>query len=128
MATERPFTAVLQDILGNVQEIIRAEVRLAKVEIKEEASKAFSSMVWVLVGAVCAAFATTFLLWTIVYAVGLVWPMWAATLVVAAVLGVAGAVILSSGVRQMKHVSTTPERTVETIKENVAWVKQQSTK
>jgi uncharacterized membrane protein YqjE len=128
VATERPFTAVLQDILSNVQEIIRAEVRLAKVEIREEASKAFSSMVWVLVGAVCAAFAVTFLLWTIVYAVGLVWPMWAATLVVAAVLGMAGAVILSSGVRQMKHVSPTPERTVETIKENVAWVKQQSTK
>lgn len=128
MATERSFAAVLQDIMKNVQEIIRAEVRLAKAEIREEASKAFSSMVWVMVGAVCAAFAVTFLLWTIVYAVGLVWPMWAATLAVAVVLGIAGAVTVSSGVRQMKHVNPTPERTVETIKENVAWVKQQSTK
>ena len=128
MATERSFTVVLQDIMRNVQEIIRAEVRLAKAEIREEASKAFSSMVWVMVGAVCAAFALTFLLWTVVYAVGLVWPMWAATLVVAAVLGIAGAVMLSSGIRRMKHVSPTPERTVETIKENVAWVKQQSIK
>ena len=128
MATERSFTVVLQDIMRNVQEIIRAEVRLAKAEIREEASKAFSSMVWVMVGAVCAAFALTFLLWTVVYAVGLVWPMWAATLVVAAVLGIAGAVMLSSGIQRMKHVSPTPERTVETIKENVAWVKQQSIK
>lgn len=128
MATERSFTVVLQDIMRNVQEIIRAEVRLAKAEIREEASKAFSSMVWVMVGAVCAAFALTFLLWTVVYAVGLVWPMWAATLVVAAVLGIAGAVMLSSGIRRMKDVSPTPERTVETMKENVAWVKQQSIK
>ena len=128
MATERSFTVVLQDIMRNVQEIIRAEVRLAKAEIREEASKAFSSMVWAMVGAVCAAFALTFLLWTVVYAVGLVWPMWAATLVVAAVLGIAGAVMLSSGIRRMKDVSPTPERTVETMKENVAWVKQQSIK
>jgi uncharacterized membrane protein YqjE len=128
VATERSFAAVLQDIMRNVQEIIRAEVRLAKAEIREEASKAFSSMVWVIVGAVCAAFAVTFLLWTIVYAVGLVWPMWAATLAVGAVLAIAGAVMLSSGIHRMKQVSPTPERTVETIKENVAWVKQQSTK
>jgi uncharacterized membrane protein YqjE len=128
VATERSFASVLQDILRNVQEIIRAEMRLAKAEIREEASKAFSSMVWVGVGAVCAAFAVTFLLWTIVYAISLVWPMWAATLAVTAVMGIAGAVTLTSGIRQMKRVNPTPERTVETIKENVAWVKQQSTK
>ena len=128
MATERSFAAVLQDILKNVQEIIRAEVHLAKAEIREEASKALSSMVWVLVGGVCSAIAVTFVLWTIVYAVGLVWPMWAATLAVAVVVGIAGAVMLSGGIRQMKHVNPTPERTVETIKENVAWVKQQSIK
>jgi uncharacterized membrane protein YqjE len=128
VATERSLSVVLQDIMRNVQEIIRAEVRLARAEIREEASKAFSSMVWVMVGAVCAAFAMTFLLWTVVYAVGLVWPMWAATLVVAAVLGLAGAVMLSSGISRVTHVSPTPERTVETMKENVAWVKQQSIK
>lgn len=128
MATERSFAVVLQDIMRNVQEIIRAEVRLAKAEIREEASKAFSSMVWVMVGAVCAVFALTFLLWTAVYALGLVWPMWAATLAVGAVLGIAGAVFLTSGISRMKQVNPTPERTVETIKENVAWVKQQSIK
>ena len=128
MAAERSFAAVLQDIMKNVQEIIRAEVRLAKAEVREEASKAFSSLAWVISGAVCAAFAVTFVLWTIVYAVALVWPMWAASLVVALTLGIAASVLLSSGIRRMKQVRPTPERTVETIKENVAWVKQQSTK
>jgi len=128
VAAERSFAAVLQDIMKNVQEIIRAEVRLAKAEVREEASKAFSSLAWVISGAVCAAFAVTFVLWTIVYAVALVWPMWAASLVVALTLGIAASVLLSSGIRRMKQVRPTPERTVETIKENVAWVKQQSTK
>jgi hypothetical protein len=34
---------VIQDILRNVQEIVRAEVRLAKTEMQEEAGKAKSS-------------------------------------------------------------------------------------
>lgn len=128
MAAERSIAAVLQDIMRNVQEIVRAEVCLAKVEIREEASKAFSSMVWVIAGAVCAAFAVTFVLWTIVYAVALVWPLWVATAVVGVTLAIAASLLLSGGVRRMKHVSPTPERTVETIKENLAWVKQQSTR
>ena len=114
--------------MRNVHEIIRAEVRLAKAEIREEATKAFSSIAWVTAGAVGAAFALAFVLWTVVYAVALVWPMWAATLTVGVTLGIAASVLLSSGLRRMKHVSPSPERTVETIKENVAWVKQQSTK
>jgi Putative Actinobacterial Holin-X, holin superfamily III len=124
VASERSISAVLQDILRNVQEIIRAEVKLAKAEVGAEARKALASAVWVIVGSVCAALAVTFALWTIAYAVGLIWPMWAATLSVAVVLGLAASVLLASGIRRLKLVKPTPERTVETIKENVAWVRQ----
>ena len=37
---ERTIASLLKDIVGNVQQIIRAEVRLAKVEVAEELSKA----------------------------------------------------------------------------------------
>ena len=33
---ERPMTEVLKDIIGNVQEMVRSEVRLARVEIRDE--------------------------------------------------------------------------------------------
>ena len=39
-AEDRSFSDVVQDILRNVQEIVRSEVRLAKTEIREEAVKA----------------------------------------------------------------------------------------
>jgi hypothetical protein len=38
--TQRSVPEVLQDIVSNLQDIIRSEFRLAKTEIKEEASKA----------------------------------------------------------------------------------------
>ena len=41
----RPISAVLHDILGNVQDIVRSEVRLAKVELREEMTKSRSAAV-----------------------------------------------------------------------------------
>ena len=39
MAEERSVSDVLQDILRNVQDMVRSEIRLAKVEIREEVSE-----------------------------------------------------------------------------------------
>jgi len=109
-----------------VQEIVRSEVRLAKVEIKEEAIKAKSSGAMLGAGAITAIFAALFLLLTIVFALSLVIPIWAAALAVGVVLSIAAGVMLMSGMNLFKRIHPTPQRTVETIKENVEWAKQQT--
>jgi urea transporter len=126
MTGDRPISALLQDILQNTQEIVRSEVRLARVELGQEVSKAVSSALWVIGGAVVTLFASFFALWSVVYALSLAWPMWAAALFVAAGLAASGGVLLAIGVRRLKHVHPSPERTVETIKETVEWVKASS--
>ena len=123
-AGDRSLSDVLQDIIRNVQEIVRSEVRLAKTEIREEAAKARSSMLLLAAGAVTAIFAIVFLLLTIVYALTLVTPGWAAALIVGTVLAVVASVMLTAGVRRFKQIHPTPERTIETMKENVEWAKQ----
>jgi uncharacterized membrane protein YqjE len=123
---ERSLSNVLQDVVRNVQEIVRSEVRLAKVEIEEEAIKAKSSVAMLGAGAVTAVFAVLFLLLTIVFALSLVIPIWAAALAVGVVLSIAAGVMLMSGMNLFKRIHPTPQRTVETIKENVEWAKQQT--
>jgi uncharacterized membrane protein YqjE len=103
---------------------VRSEVRLAKTEILEEAAKAKSSTLLLGAGAVTAIFAMLFFLLMIVYALTLVIPSWAAALIVGAALAVVASVMLTAGVRRFKQIHPTPERTVETIKENVEWAKQ----
>ena len=125
-ASERPVSDVLQDIVRNLQEIVRSEVRLAKTEIREEAAKARSAGVWVAVGVLATLFAVLFVLLMIVYALSTVMPNWAAALVVAVGLAVVGGAALRAGVKRFQFVHPTPERTVESLKENVEWVKQQS--
>lgn len=123
---ERSFSDVLQDVVRNVQEIVRSEVRLAKAEIKDEAIKAKSSVAMLGAGAVMAVFAVLFLLLTIVFALSLVIPIWAAALAVGVVLSIAAGVMLMSGMNLFKQIHPAPQRTVETIKENVEWAKQQT--
>jgi uncharacterized membrane protein YqjE len=129
MAVEdRSFSDVMQDIVHNVQEIVRSEVRLAKTEIGEEAAKAKSSAVLLGAGAVTAIFATFYLLFTIFQALALLMPPWAAALIVGAALAIVATLMLMAGVRRFKQIHPAPERTVETIKENVEWAKQQQAK
>ena len=86
-AADRSFSDVLQSIVRNVQEIVRSEVRLAKTEIREEAVKAKSASLFLGAGAVMAIFAILFLLVTIVFALSLVMPSWAAALIVGVATG-----------------------------------------
>jgi hypothetical protein len=123
---DRSLSDVFQDIVRNVQEIIRAEISLAKIEVREEASKAISSLAWTIGGALSGIFGVIFILWTAAYALSLIWPMWLATLVVGAVLALAAIGLFFIGIRRLREIHPTPERTVQTIKENVAWVRQSS--
>ncbi len=52
VAEERSVSDVLQDILRNLQEMVRSEIRLAKVEIRGEVKRAVSSGVWIAAGGV----------------------------------------------------------------------------
>ena len=111
MIEDRSISEVVRDLLRNVQDMFRAEVRLAKAEIRKEATHAASSAVWVIAGVVVALTACTFLLWTTAYALATQMPMWAATLVIAVVMAVAGSVLIVTGSRQFKRVKAIPGRT-----------------
>ena len=64
MAEERSVSDVLQAIARDLHDMVRAEIRLVKVEMREEVRRAVSSSVWFGAGAVGAASAWIFLLWT----------------------------------------------------------------
>ena len=124
MATDRSVADVLQDILRNVQDILRSEVRLAKAEIRQEATQAATAALWMTIGVVGLLSAWMFLLWTAVYALSTVLPLWAATLVVAVAVACAGGTVLTAGLRRFTRMKPMPERTIESLQENLEWMKQ----
>jgi uncharacterized membrane protein YqjE len=127
MATpaQRTVTDVLQDIVGNVQEIIRAEFRLAKAESKEKVRKASGPAAMLGVGAAIGMYGLGFVLLAMVYALSQVLAAWLAALIVGAVLAITAAILVSTGKKALKRISPVPEKTVQTVKENVQWSKDQ---
>ena len=123
-AQERSIADVLQDILRNIQEIVRSEVRLAKSELGDEFTKVKASAPLLVVGAVAGLLAAFFLAWAAFYALALVLPQWGAALIVAGVLAIVGGMTLAAGVKALQRVQP-PEQTIASVKENVQWAKQQ---
>src|SRR4051812_6234576 len=109
---DRSFSEILQDAVGNVQEIMRSELRLAKTEVREEAAKAKSAGGLLAAGAVFGLFAGFFLLLAIVYALSKIMPDWAASLVVAVVLAGSAGAIVSAGIKRFRQVHTKPDKTI----------------
>ena len=123
---ERSISSLLKDIVGNLQQIIRAEVRLAKVEVGEELSKARQAIVLLAIGSLFAAMALAFLLLGAVYALAHVVQPWVAAVLVAIGAGAIGGALVAVGVSQIKRVSLPPARTVTSVQENIQWAKAQA--
>ncbi|HXM93535.1 MAG TPA: phage holin family protein [Candidatus Dormibacteraeota bacterium] len=123
---ERSVPEVFQDIIGNLEDIIRSEVRLAKTEIKEEAAKAAKPTLLVGIGIVMAVYAVGFFLLTGVHALSMVLAPWLAALIVGASVALLAILLISSGSARLKQVNTVPQKTIESLKENVQWAKSQT--
>jgi uncharacterized membrane protein YqjE len=121
----RTMGEVLQDIVANIQEIVRSEFRLAKVEVQEETAKAVHSSIPVVIGVLLALYALGFILLAAVHALTLVVDAWLAALIVGFVLLVISMILVSVGRKRFKQVKVVPEKTVGSMKENVQWAKHQ---
>jgi membrane protein YdbS with pleckstrin-like domain len=106
-----------------LQQIIRAEVRLAKVEVREELSKAKRGAAMLVTAGVVLILATGLALLAAVYALALVWPLWAAALVVALAAAATGGLLAMTGLHRLKDVNLAPPKTVSTVRENIQWAK-----
>jgi len=121
--TDRSIATLLSDIVGDLQQIIRAEVRLAKVEVREELAKARQGAALLMTAGIVLVLALGVALLAAVYALALVWPAWAAALVVALVVAAGGGLLAMTGVRRLKDVNVAPPKTVATVRENIQWAK-----
>ncbi|MGW4209125.1 phage holin family protein [Lentzea sp. NPDC004789] len=114
---------LVAELTGDLSKLMRQELELAKAEIRQEAVKA-GKATGMLAAAGFAGYLTTVLLsLALVFALGAVVPLGWAALIVAVLWGIAGAVLYSTGRARLRTVNPTPERTVETLKEDAEWAK-----
>lgn len=120
---EESTAHLLGSAMNDVGDIVRAEVNLAIVEVREDAKKLARTLPMGAVGGVLALLGTVFLLHAVAMALDLALPAWAAYLITAAVtLGAAVTLVLVARARLKDWKSFVPERTLETLEENKRWI------
>lgn len=120
---ERSIGAVLGDIAGNLREMVRAEIRLAKAEASAQVSTAMRGVALAAAGGGIALLALAFIAIAGMYALATVVALWIAALIVAGVAAVIGAVLVTAGLKYMHGVTLAMPKTVATIKEDIQWAK-----
>lgn len=105
---------------------MRAEVRLAKTELKSEAREVLRTVPLFAGSAILGLYALAFLLTAGLLALTLVIPPWAAALVIFVVTAIAGGIAFTIAKARWRALQLTPEKTVQTLKENAEWLKTQT--
>jgi uncharacterized membrane protein YqjE len=114
---------LLGKVTTDLSTLMRQEVELAKVEIKEEATKAGKASGMLAGAGAIGYLVLVFLALALMFALDAVMPTGWAALITAAVLGIVAAVLFVMGRKKLQQVNPKPEQTVETLKEDVQWAK-----
>ena len=101
--------------------MVRAEIRLAKVEAREDLAVLLRGAIWCGIAAVAALFGLMYVLLAAVYTLALWLPLWAAALLVGGVMLGIAATVAATAVKRLKLPTLT--RTIQLLKENFTWTK-----
>lgn len=114
---------LIANITQDVQTLFRQEIELAKAEIREDATNTAKAASMVGAAGFAAYMVAVLLSLAAVFGLGSLLGLGWAALIVAGVWAVAGVVLFATGRSRMRNVSATPERTVESLKEDAAWLR-----
>jgi xanthine/uracil permease len=125
---ERSLGDLFSDLSRETTTLVRQEVQLAKAELTQSATEAARGIGMLVAGGAVAYAGLFFLLLAVVF--GLIeagWDAWLSALVVGLVVVAIGAVLVLRARESLKPANLAPQKTVETLKEDAAWAKEQIT-
>ena len=107
--------------------LVRQEIQLARVEMSDKISKVTTNVISVAAGGFVAYLGGLALVAALILAIRDLANISLAVsaLIVGAVLAIIGYVMLQRGMKELKRVDLSPRRTVETLKDDVQWAKEQ---
>ncbi|MEU1725245.1 phage holin family protein [Actinomadura sp. ATCC 39365] len=125
--TAQPEEPTLGQLVGEIGEdiskLFRQEVELAKIELRQEATKA-GKAAGMLGGAGFAGYMIALLVTlAVMFGLGEVMGLGWAALVLAVVWAAIGGVLYVNGRNRLREINPRPEQTIETLKEDAQWAR-----
>jgi hypothetical protein len=120
---ERPLGELLSDVTSQLQALLRKEIELAKVETKEQVNRGVKGAAAFAAAGVVGLLAALLQSFAAAWGLAAVMPTGLAFLIVAVVFGAVAGILALQGKKKLASFSPVPERTVETVKEDVQTAK-----
>jgi VIT1/CCC1 family predicted Fe2+/Mn2+ transporter len=124
---QRSIGELFGQLTQDLNLLVRQEIALARAEVTQKVNRAKQDAVSLLAGGFVAYLGALTLVAALVLILDQVIGLatWLAALLVGAALAVVGYVMLQRGLRDLRQIDPTPRRTVETLKDDVQWAKEQ---
>src|SRR5690242_6826152 len=122
---EMPTGELVGRLAGQVSELVRGELELARTELAEKGRRAGAGAGLAGAGGVVALYGVGALVAAAVAALALVWPAWLAALVVGVVvLAVGGGLALADRSQLRRATPPAPEHAVQSVRDDVTAVRE----
>jgi hypothetical protein len=127
--SEPSLAQLLTGIVNDAKELMRQELALAKHEIREDLRRTKAAMLSLGIGIGVAAIGGLLLILMLVHLLNALagLPLWACYGIVGGLFLIIGGVLLLIAKNTISRIDVVPQQTVETMKENVQWIKERAT-
>lgn len=121
----RGIGEIVRDLAFDAQDLVRGEIALAKSEMDQKVQRSIMALVWVMGGMLLGFAGLVILLQAGVDALTLLsMPVWAASLIVGAVVALIGALVARSGIAMISLDRLAPTRTARALQADARMVKE----
>jgi uncharacterized protein YacL len=116
--TRRSLGELLSSLLHDLRSLWRQELELVKTELGQTLQQALGTLIGLIIGGVIGLLGALALTATLVLALALVMPAWAAALIVGSFLAVLGATIVWVQQRKLRALQLAPEHTLKSLEDS----------
>jgi len=121
----RPLGDLFSDLASDMSNLVRQEVALAKLEVTQKAKYLGRNVGYLVVGGAVAYAGLLAVIAAIIMLLDNYMPAWGAALLVGVVVALIAWMMIGKAMSALQQADLTPRETVETLKEDATWMKQQ---
>ena len=122
---EQSIGDLFSELAGETGTLIRQEVALAQAELTSKATTAGKNVGFLVMGGAVAYAGMLAIVAGVIMGLAYFIPAWIAAILVGAVIGVAAYILISSALTALKNADLKPNETVDSLKEDAQWLKNQ---
>lgn len=122
---ERSLGELFSELTRETSTLVRQEVQLAKTEMTQKVTSIGKDAGMIAAGVAVAYAGLLGIIAGLIFVLALLIPLWLSALLIGAIIVAVGYFLIQRGISGIKRTGLTPNKTIESLKEDKEWASQQ---